>query len=933
MKKKLNQVIAVLLTLIISITSINVPEASATVKEDSYITVAKNIYYITKAPIEENVGEVILMKCGDSEAKVSVKGTISYENKKYQVVGIAGTYDGKKKADSVFDDSVQKVTLPKNIKIIGKNSFNGCKKLSSLTIPASVEKIEKEAVNNCSMLKKIVLKSRNITLPSEGVFSNVNKNVVVYIPTGTNIKDSFKKKVKRQLSLGGTVKYNISKPQVKVVENNEVIKSKSVQNDTITLNGVVFGNSNIKKVTYQITDEDGKKIKSGNCVGAKKWELSCGLQKGMNIIKISAIDKKGKKGNTKVYIVKVDEEVAYSEEVKAENVENSKKVAQSITNIEERGECVYVTVEDNSELVNYVEDGTLKKGDVYLLQDNEEMPMGFAGIYEGIEEKNGEQIVQFTPATMEDIYPGEVTIDLSGEIDEENPIAYAYFLDGTEMDVESEDLVVRTSSVETEKETEIGEKFKITQTKRNGKTTIEIEFEDVVLYDEDKDEETESDQLRLNGKYEINDLLMDFYFDKDFLSIKQCYNQTSYSEDADIEFEVGAKLETEKVVESLNGGFDNKKTHGMLKLEGIDLSDSIMLGVVGINIATMTPVVSSFQSIQKTSEKVPLMPVIFISFIIHLDGEIYVDVRAGFNATSHNVKGFNLQKKNYIGKYGEFDKSLGDSKTLFGYNFQTFNRTGKSKTDMSSPAEQKLYVEGEGKAEIEVGAGVLGAIMLDGIIPAGFSAYPYFKTEGEISGRVSVLLPLEGVDATGEYYIKEEFGVAGKVAFALTKEIRASQKYTYVLWEKYLQGSEDDKEESADSDENTTDLEEGEKEELQKSETIIEINPYETEIILKEGETYTLTSSDNNTVYGLWTIWWDTLEESEWEVIHIDDKGVIVSKDKRSGKAWSILKRGIDLPVNGKVIFKVYSGKIRFGTVTDNFRNPVTATVTRIENE
>ena len=938
MKRKLYRIIAFILALIIGLNSINIPEASAAVKKGTYITVSKNVYYVTKTPSDDSIGEVILMKWGASGTKVSVKEKIIYKKKTYQVVGIAGTYNGKKKADSVFKPSVKKVTLPKSIKLIGKNTFNGCKKLTSLTIPASVTKIEKKAINNCPKLKKIVLKSRDIDLPSSGAFTKIHKKAVIYIPTGLKIKDSYKSKVKKQLMAGGQVKYNLSKPQVKAIEDGELLENKSVQKDKFTLKGVVFSNSKIKKVTYQITDEEGKKIKSGNCDGTTSWKLSCDLQKGTNAIKITAVDEKDKKGSTKVYVVRVDEEVTYSEAVKAEKPENSEKIAESITNIEEKGDSIYITVENNSELITYVENGTLKKGDIYLLQDSEEMPMGFVGIYEGMKEENGTQVVQFTPATMEDIYPDEVTIDLSGGIDTENPIAYAYFPDGTEISMKSESSVVLPSSLETEKETEMREHFKITETKKNGKTTLEIEFEDVILYDEDKDKETENDQLRLNGKYEIKDFLTDFYFDKDFLSIKQCYNKTSYSEDADIEFEVGAKLDTEEVVEFLNGGFDNKKTYGMLKMEGIDLSDSIMLGVVGINIATMTPVVTSFQSLQKTSEKTPLMPVVFLSFILHLDGEISVEVRVGFNESSYNVKGFNLQKKNYIGKYGAFDKSLGESKTLFGYNFQTINCTGKSKTDMSSPAEQKLYVEGEGKAEIEIGAGVLGAIMLNGIIPAGFSAYPYFKAEGEIKGRLALILPMEGYEATGEYYIKEEFGVSGKVAFALTEKIRTSQKYTVVLWEKFLQGKEEDDDEVADEVNDTSDSEETdanndntENDTEQTTGQEISVNPRDIPFVIHAGETYTFISEGN---YGGASVWGFNLgdcEPSIVEVINLDRNGAVLSQDMYVGNYINLAKIRWNYDnddASGKVIIKVYYGSAKiFGFSAANLKQGITATL------
>lgn len=924
MRKKLHQITALILAFILILTSISIPEVSAAEKSGSYITVSKNIYRITKVSSGARSGEVVLMKWGGSKTTASIKEKITYKKNVYKVVGVAGTYKGKKKAKSVFGAYVKKVTLPNTITLLGENAFSGCKKLTSLTIPESVKKIEKKAINNCPALKKITLKSRDIVFPASGAFTKASKNAVVYIPTGLTIKDTYKAKVKKQLSAGGQVKYDLSKPEVKAIEKGELLESKTVQKDEITLEGVTFSNRKIKKVTYQITDESNKKIASGNCKGTTSWKLSCTLKGGTNAVKIIAEDSAGKKGSSTVYVVKVDKQVAYSEDVKIESAETSQEAAESITDIEQQGEFVCVTVKNDSEILSYAENGTLKKGDVYLLQPSDEIPTGFAGIYEGVRDDQGKKVIQFTPATMEDIFKDDVTIDLSGEIDSEDPVACAYLPDGTKIDVTGSGNQTNASERAKLNAKAPGQKSlfdNITLSKKNGAYELEIGFDDILLYDGDGNDKTKNDQLKLHGSYTISDFRSDFYFANKGLSIKQCYSKTSYEGISDIQLKFGANLSTKKLVEDLNGGFKNKRKLLFLDLEGIDLSDSIMLGVVGINMTTLTPVASTFQTIQKTSEMAPFSPVAFVSFILHLDGTISAQVTAGYNETSYNEKGFNLQKKGFVGKYGAFDPTLGKSRKIGGYNFQTIDRTGKSKTDMSGTSERLLYLEGEGKASLEIGAGILGAIMIGGMIPAGFSAYPYYKADGQINGRLEIELPMEGIDATGEYKLKQEIGVAGKVAYSLTKKLKNSWELKKVFWSKTVEGkagADDDNEPEQPDDQTDT----GEPEESGKPDNTNalpegEFDPMKVPYTISAGQTCTFETYGNKS--GIWSYNLHG-EVAIFEKILLDRNGKIMEQEMYVGDRYPFDVR-FNVPtlenpnvylndVNGKTIIKVYYGTV-----------------------
>ncbi len=367
----------------------------------------------------------------------------------------------------------------------------------------------------------------------------------------------------------------------------------------------------------------------------------------------------------------------------------------------------------------------------------------------------------------------------------------------------------------------------------------------------------------------------------------------------------------------MNGGFKNKRKCLFVDLEGIDLSDSVMLGAVGINLATLVPTVSTFRTLQKTSEKSTIMPVAFVSFILHVDGTISAQITAGYSETSYNEKGFNLQKKGYVGKYGAFDPSLGKSKKILGYNFQKIDRTGKSKTDLSGTSERILYLEGEGKATEEIGFGLLGAFMIGGVIPAGFQAYPYYKAQGQLQGRIEIELPFESIHATGSYKLTEETGIAGKVAYSVTKKLKGSVEAKKILWTRTLEGKagedENTEQEKPDDKPDTDDQKQPDENGTEKPDEDVEtpgkeFDPLKVPYTISAGQTCTVETYSNK----IGSLWGYNLigNSAIFERIWLDEKGMVIKQNLYVGSPvigeWRALG-----DLNGKTIIKVY-----FGTVT-----------------
>ena len=75
----------------------------------------------------------------------------------HSLSGALNLPDGIKKigAYAFFDSGVQSVTIGKNVKSIGKNAFNGCKKLTELTFSGGTDEICDSAFHYCKELETV----------------------------------------------------------------------------------------------------------------------------------------------------------------------------------------------------------------------------------------------------------------------------------------------------------------------------------------------------------------------------------------------------------------------------------------------------------------------------------------------------------------------------------------------------------------------------------------------------------------------------------------------------------------------------------------------------------------------------------------------------------------------------------------------------------
>ncbi|HAJ41023.1 MAG TPA: hypothetical protein DCM22_10885, partial [Lachnospiraceae bacterium] len=151
----------------------DVPAAGTSLKEKT-----GREFKVTESDGFESKPSVTLTKLSAKEKKakkVTIPKTVTINNVKYQVTGIAAkTFKNSKK--------LQTVVIPDTVTEIGTGSFEGCKKLKSVTIGKNVTSIGKNAFKNCKNLKKITVKSTKLKKVGKGALTGINRKCVIKVP-------------------------------------------------------------------------------------------------------------------------------------------------------------------------------------------------------------------------------------------------------------------------------------------------------------------------------------------------------------------------------------------------------------------------------------------------------------------------------------------------------------------------------------------------------------------------------------------------------------------------------------------------------------------------------------------------------------------------------------------------------------------------------
>lgn len=141
--------------------------ATPTKKPDTSVDTEKNPGEISKADMGKagtrvTVDNVVYQSTGvDSVAYTGTSNSIGKSVTVPDTVKVNGkTYPVTELSSGAFQGSgIQKITLGKNVKKIGKAAFKNCKKLKRVTFPSKIQTLGKEAFSGCTKLGSVSLPS------------------------------------------------------------------------------------------------------------------------------------------------------------------------------------------------------------------------------------------------------------------------------------------------------------------------------------------------------------------------------------------------------------------------------------------------------------------------------------------------------------------------------------------------------------------------------------------------------------------------------------------------------------------------------------------------------------------------------------------------------------------------------------------------------
>lgn len=132
--------------------------------------------------------ETTTTKTAPAKGAIITDGKFEYKVTKQGVVGktvgtLILTKTKNKKIKAVSIGSTVKINgISYKITAIGNNTFNNCKKLSSLTVGANVTTIGEKAFSGCAKLKAIKIKSTKLKKVGANAFKGINKKATIKVP-------------------------------------------------------------------------------------------------------------------------------------------------------------------------------------------------------------------------------------------------------------------------------------------------------------------------------------------------------------------------------------------------------------------------------------------------------------------------------------------------------------------------------------------------------------------------------------------------------------------------------------------------------------------------------------------------------------------------------------------------------------------------------
>lgn len=585
------------------------------------------------------------------------------------------------------------------------------------------------------------------------------------------------------------------KTALKIVGLVPMVVETGIQVEGINEYGSIITNEEELEVTFTVTEATDVTAKyvdaNGNTVNVQLHNKNkecyvtnaLPLSVGSNVLIITAGKTDGTELVKEVVLFRNSEEVSMKNDVIGflPNSDEEKLEIQKINetilfmNMVEDGDndnACELIMEQSNPLYQYINDGMIKENEVIYIPPNEDMPTGLTlryiemnDISDTCEEYDADtmEVVHGIVPSFAELLEGQGSI-ASDTLDEENPVAFIDMPKGTEVQMIDDNMkTIQELSAEFSFgnsntvikkgwQTQNLKSFYTSHTLRvedkNIEGSIAFGFKDVIMYDKDGDEDTKNDRIVLDGTIMLDEIqpILGCEWNNQMELPQQLISTIEYTEKANVKATFGAELgSVSEVLESyhVEGYEKNTKLLNDIKLTGVDMSDSLVIGAIGLQYGTGVTV-GNIRTVKAVSQFTGFNPIIVITFFLDLDGEIKANVSVEYDYNSYVKKGINIQKQGYEGAFRTCKENMGtENKDILGYQINVYDIKAASKEKQSSKPESTLTIAAEGTATAKAGVGVGLGLMVYGVMPAYAKVGVSAEAEATLKGAVKCKFPFE----------------------------------------------------------------------------------------------------------------------------------------------------------------------------------------------
>ena len=417
------------------------------------------------------------------------------------------------------------------------------------------------------------------------------------------------------------------------------------------------------------------------------------------------------------------------------------------TSSDEYGQYYHYTVsmDPEAQIVKDLEAGVRKTGEVIMIPCCDQFPAGFYFTLTSYSMEGDTCILKGRQPELDEMFKGDGKIDFSRGIDPDDPLAFVLGADGTLTGPGGKVLAgsVQLSDASTAYTRSVfpeGLKLKPTATVApDNSVSVQVSLDDTVLYDKDKDKETSSDQVILDGSVGLLNIQTNggITFGDGLAGIvpEQIAMGFSYDINSELRVKTKSELTFDDIVKSMKKDKISKDYQKCLpgkdlgpfsaSIEGIDLSQRLYLFTIGLKS-------DGLMACPGIDKAVQYRPVVFITFYVDLDGKISCEASFGARYESHVERGFDLYDSK--GAHVTHDHAFDQNKTIAGnYMLGSYEQETASRTDKSAP-RAKIGFNMKGQIQSSCAFGAMGGISAFNVVPGGIYGELSSGLNGSIEG-------------------------------------------------------------------------------------------------------------------------------------------------------------------------------------------------------